>query len=417
MDIKAYIEDMAKRGKKAARQMALVDTNTKNNALILCASMLEANSENILKANNIDMEKAKKSGMSEAFLDRLLLTKKRIEDMADGLRQVSELKDPIGETVKMWKRPNGLEIGQIRVPLGLIGIIYESRPNVTADAAGLCLKSGNAVILRGGSEAVNSNTAIAETLMEAASEAGIPYDVIQLIEIPDREAVEVMLVLNQYIDVLIPRGGAGLIRHIVDNAKVPVIQTGIGNCHVYVDKSADFKMAEEIVVNAKTQRPGVCNAMESLLVHKDVAADFLPEMLSRLANLGVEIRGCEETRSIYKDCKTATDTDYATEFDDLILSVKVVDSIDDAIEHITKYGTGHSEAIITENYTMARKFLKEVDAAAVYVNASTRFTDGFEFGFGAEIGISTQKLHARGPMGLTELTTIKNVIYGSGQIR
>lgn len=337
--------------------------------------------------------------------------------MANGLRSVAMLNDPVGEGVKMWKRPNGLNIMQVRVPLGVVGIIYEARPNVTSDAVGLCLKSGNAVILKGGSEAINSNRIIVEVLKNGLEKAGLDTDIIQFIDTKDRDAVKHLMKLNDYVDVLIPRGGAGLINFVVENSSVPVIETGVGNCHIYVDRDADFKMATDIIINAKVQRPGVCNAAESLLVHKDIAKEFLPIICKELTKHNVEIRGCKKTREIVDYVLEATEEDYKTEYLDLIISVKVVDSIDDAIEHINRYGTKHSEAIVTNDYFSGQKFVNSIDAAAVYINASTRFTDGFEYGFGAEIGISTQKMHARGPMGLEALTSIKYIVLGSGQIR
>lgn len=417
MEIKNYVEEKAMLAKEASRSMAHAGTDIKNRALFSMADALKSKIDEILYANKKDMDEGSKMGLSKALLDRLLLNEKRVKDMAEGLRQVAALPDPVGEVLKMWKRPNGLQIGQIRVPIGVIGIIYEARPNVTVDASALCIKSGNAVILRGGSEAINSNRAISNIISSAAEDAGLPKGCIQLIETTDREAVNAMMKMNKYFDLLIPRGGAGLIKTVVENSTIPVIETGVGNCHVYVDKDADLKMAEKIVINAKTQRPGVCNAMETLLVHKDIAGVWLPELCERLKFLGVEIRGCIETKKMIPWANLATENDYANEFLDLILAVKVVDSIDEAIEHIYRYGTKHSESIITKNYFNAQRFLREVDAAAVYVNASTRFTDGYEFGFGAEIGISTQKMHARGPMGLNELTTTKYIIYGEGQIR
>lgn len=403
--------------KKAAYKLANLDTEAKDRALLAMAGALVVRQGEIIAANSEDLKRGEEKGLSKAMLDRLMLNEKRIGDMAEGLRQVAALPDPVGEVLSMWNRPNGLQMGQIRVPLGVVGIIYEARPNVTVDAAALCLKSGNAVILRGGSEAINSNKAITRIIAEAAEEQGVPQGAIQLIENTDREAVTMLLRLNQYLDVIIPRGGAGLIKHVVENASVPVIETGVGNCHVYVDKEAELNMAAEIVINAKCQRPAVCNAMETLLVHRDSAAELLPGLAAKLQERGVEIRGCAETRKLVPGAKEATDQDYATEFLDLILAVRVVPDIDTALEHIQTFGSKHSEAIITNNYFTSRRFLQEVDAAAVYVNASTRFTDGFEFGFGAEIGISTQKLHARGPMGLKELTTIKYIVYGEGQIR
>jgi glutamate-5-semialdehyde dehydrogenase len=417
MDIREHVIEKARSARSAARRMGSLGAEEKNSILIAMAEALENNKERISKANAEDIENGEKAGLSKALLDRLLLDDKRIMGMAEGLRQVASLQDPIGEGVSSFKRPNGLEISQIRVPLGVVGIIYEARPNVTVDAAGLCLKSGNAVLLRGGSEAINSNLEIVDIISKAAEEAGLPKGAIQLIETTDREAVNVMLRLKDYLDVLIPRGGAGLIRMVVDNATVPVIETGVGNCHVYVDAEGDLAMAENIVINAKTQRPAVCNAMETLLVHKSVAKDFLPGMAEKLKALGVELRGCPEAKAILTDINGASEEDWGEEFLDLILAVKVVESVDEALEHIYKYGTKHSEAIITNNYLTSRRFQREVDAAAVYVNASTRFTDGSEFGFGAEIGISTQKIHARGPMGLKELTTTKYVINGEGQVR
>ncbi|TDT62745.1 glutamate-5-semialdehyde dehydrogenase [Fonticella tunisiensis] len=417
MDIRQYVVDKAKKAKTAGRQMAGISTAVKNSALYAMADALEANADKILFANEKDIEIGKKAGLSKALLDRLLLNEGRIKDMAEGLRQVASLADPVGEIVRMWTRPNGLQIGQIRVPLGVVGIIYEARPNVTVDAAGLCLKAGNTVLLRGGSEAIHSNIEIVNIITEAAIGKGLPDGCIQLIEITDREAANIMMRLNGYLDVLIPRGGAGLIRSVVENATVPVIETGVGNCHVYVDSDADLTMAENIVINAKTQRPAVCNAMEKLLVHEDIADKFLPTIGEKLTALGVELRGCPRTCEILPGIKPALEEDWEREYLDLVLAIKVVKTLDEALEHIYIYGTKHSEAIITNSYVNSRRFLKEVDAAAVYVNASTRFTDGFEFGFGAEIGISTQKLHARGPMGLKELTTTKYIIYGEGQIR
>ena len=417
MTMKQELEQKGAQAKKAARQLAFLASGIKNQALYAMAESLEKKMADILLANARDMEAARKQGLSNALLDRLLLTEARIAGMADGLRQTAALPDPIGEVPGMWKRPNGLEIGKIRVPLGVIGIIYEARPNVTADAVGLCLKAGNAVILRGGSEAILSNIAIVRILAEAAEAAGIPSGAVNLIEITDRAAVDHMLKMNRYLDVIIPRGGAGLIRTVVENSSVPVIETGSGVCHTYVDATADLSMAQAIAFNAKVSRPGVCNSMETLLVHEAVAASFLPAMLERYRAAGVELRGCEETRRYHPAVLQATEEDWSTEYHDLILSVKVVSSIDEAIDHIDQYSTRHSEAIVTSDYFNARRFQREVDAAAVYVNASTRFTDGCEFGFGAEIGISTQKLHARGPMGLPELTSIKYIIFGDGQIR
>ncbi|HEY5525489.1 MAG TPA: glutamate-5-semialdehyde dehydrogenase [Clostridium sp.] len=409
--------EMGKRAKEASYILMNATTTEKDNALNKMAEKLLTYSERILKENKKDLQIAMDKGTSKAMLDRLSLDESRIEAMADGLRQLIGLADPIGEVTFMWRRPNGLQIGKQRVPLGVIGIIYESRPNVTCDAAGLCLKAGNAVVLRGGSEAINSNMAIANALAEGIKEAGLPEHCLQLVEDTSREVATEMMKLNDYIDVLIPRGGAGLIQAVVKNATVPIIETGTGNCHVYVDSNADLEMAKNIVINAKTSRPSVCNAEEKLIVHESRAAEFLPIVIKALREKNVEVRGDERVMSIVNDIKSATEEDWGKEYLDYIISIKMVSSIDEAIAHINKYGTGHSEAIITKDYDNSQRFLQRVDAAAVYVNASTRFTDGCEFGFGAEIGISTQKLHARGPMGLNELTTNKYIIYGSGQIR
>jgi glutamate-5-semialdehyde dehydrogenase len=351
------------------------------------------------------------------MVDRLLLNDQRIQVMSKGLREVAALPDPVGEVMRMWKRPNNLQIGKVRVPIGVIGIIYESRPNVTADAASLCLKAGNAVVLRGGSEAIHSNAAIARILSESAKEAGVPVEAIQFIEFPDREAVMHLLKMDRYLDLIIPRGGEGLIRTVSENSTIPVIKHDKGVCHTYVDRYADLRMAESITMNAKCQRPGVCNAMETLLVHEAIAGAFLTRMGKRLLEAGVEIRGCPRTRELITESIDVSEEDWTTEYNDLILSVRVVDSLPQAIEHITQYGSQHSEAIVTQDYARARRFLTEVDASAVYVNASTRFTDGYEFGLGAEIGISTNRLHARGPMGLEDLTSYKFIIFGDGQIR
>ena len=405
------------RAKEASYELMNATTTQKNEALLKMAEKLLANSKEILIENKKDLDKAIERGTSEAMLDRLKLDEKRLSDMADGLRQVVALADPVGEVTSMWKRPNGLQIGKQRVPMGVIGIIYEARPNVTCDAAGLCLKTGNAVILRGGSEAINSNIAIVKALVEGIKEAGLPEYSLQLVEDTSREVATEMMRLNEYIDVLIPRGGAGLIQAVVKNATVPVIETGTGNCHVYVDKYADLEMAKSIVINAKTTRPAVCNAEEKLLVNEEIADKFIPIIVSALKEKNVRIIGDEKVRNIVQDIDEATDEDWGKEYLDFIIAVKIVKNVDEAISHINKYGSGHSEAIITENYSNSQRFLQRVDAAAVYVNASTRFTDGSEFGFGAEIGISTQKLHARGPMGLTELTTTKYIIYGNGQVR
>jgi len=408
---------MGEKAKKASYKLSVLSSTEKNHALQKIAARLLEKGDEILKANALDIENAKEKGITGALIDRLTLNSERIKAMAEGVEQIVSLPDPVGEVVSMWRRPNGLQIGQQRVPIGVIGIIYEARPNVTVDAAALCLKSGNAVILRGGSEAINSNKAIVSIIKGALDEAQMPDGAVQLVEDTSRETVNEMMKLNKYIDVLIPRGGAGLIQSVVQNSTIPVIATGEGNCHVYVDGDADLEMGERIIVNAKTQRPGVCNAAETLLVDEAIAERFIPRALKTLRDLNVEIRGCKRTLELFSDAKPATEEDWSTEYLGYILAVKVVKGIDEAIEHINRYGTHHSEAIVTENYSKAQRFLREVDASAVYVNASTRFTDGFEFGFGAEIGISNQKLHARGPMGLKELTTTKYIIYGSGQIR
>lgn len=403
--------------KAAARQMAVLASDVKDRALHAMADALEANKARILEANALDVDQAKARGITGALIDRLTLNEQRVRDMAEGLRQVAALPDPVGEVLRGWVRPNGMRVSKVRVPLGVVGIIYEARPNVTVDAAGLCLKAGNAVVLRGGSEAIRSNTAIAEVISDAAQAAGLPHGAINLIESTDRSAAVEMMQLHGLIDVLIPRGGAGLIRSVVENAKVPVIETGTGNCHIFVAASADLDTAEALLINAKTQRPGVCNAVETLLVHEAVAEEFLPRAAQALTDRGVTLRGCERARQIVPAMERATEEDWATEYLDLILAVRVVPSFDAAVEHISRYGTGHSEAIVTRDYREAERFTQCVDAAAVYVNASTRFTDGGQFGFGAEIGISTQKLHARGPMGLDELTTVKYVVHGDGHIR
>lgn len=402
---------------KAACALGVVSAAVKNKALLAMADALLAKTDFIIEANDRDMQAARENGMKESMQDRLRLTPERIEGMAEGLRQVAALPDPVGNVIGGQTLANGLKITKVRVPLGVIGIIYEARPNVTADAIGLCLKSGNAVVLKGGSEAMQSNMAVAGVLTEAAEAAGIPQGAIQFIDTADRAAVTALIKLNDFVDVVIPRGGAGLIKAVVQNATVPVIETGSGVCHTYVDAAADCAIARKIAFNAKVQRPSVCNAMETLLVHKDVAGKFLPQMLDEYFKAGVTVFGCQATQEFDERVQPATEEDWATEYGDLRLSVKIVESIDEALEHIAKYGTKHSECIVTEDYNAARKFQDCVDAAAVYVNASTRFTDGFEFGFGAEIGISTQKLHARGPMALPELTSYKFLINGSGQTR
>ena len=411
------VKAKAQAAKQAAAKLAVTSTAVKNAALLAMAAALEAQQAEILASNERDMTAAAAKGMKSSMLDRLKLTAERISGMADGLRQVAGLADPVGNVIDGKTLPNGLHITKIRVPLGVIGIIYEARPNVTADAAGLCLKSGNAVILKGGSEAMESNKTVAAILAQAAEGAGIPAGSIQFIDTSDRQAVQDLIHMNGLVDVVIPRGGAGLIQAVVRNASVPVIETGAGVCHTYVDKDADVEMAMKIAFNAKVQRPSVCNAMETLLVHKDIADKFLPMMLMMYNSSAVEIRGDEAVQEYSGQVHPATEEDWSTEYGDLRLSVKIVDSIEEAMAHIAKYGTGHSECIVTNNYQAAQLFQYTVDAAAVYVNASTRFTDGNEFGFGAEIGISTQKLHARGPMALPELTSTKYLINGNGQVR
>lgn len=416
-DIEKIVCDQARAAKAAARRLAVTASPVKDAALRAMADALEKNAAAILAANAEDMAAAQEKGTPRAMLDRLMLDEKRIRGMADGLRQTAMLPDPIGEGEMETIRPNGLEIRRVKVPIGVIGIIYEARPNVTADAAALCLKSGNAVLLRGGSEALKSNRAISGILAEAAEKEGVPKGAIQFIDSPSRDAVGVMMNLTGLLDVIIPRGGAGLIQRVVTESVVPVIETGAGICHTFVDAGADLDMALRIALNAKTSRPAVCNAMETLLVHQDEAKAFLPKMAKAMREKSVELRGDAAARAVVPDMEEASDEDWATEYDDLILSVKVVKDIDEAIDHINRYNTGHSETIVTNDLNHAHRFQREVDAAAVYVNASTRFTDGFEFGFGAEIGISTQKLHARGPMGLNELTSTKYMIFGEGQIR
>lgn len=411
------VQAKAQAAKQAAAKLAVTSTAVKNAALLAMAAALEAQQSEILAANERDMTAAAAKGMKSSMLDRLKLTAERISGMADGLRQVAGLADPVGNVIDGKTLPNGLHITKIHVPLGVIGIIYEARPNVTADAAGLCLKSGNAVILKGGSEAMESNKTVAAILAQAAEGAGIPAGSIQFIDTSDRQAVQDLIHMNGLVDVVIPRGGAGLIQAVVRNASVPVIETGAGVCHTYVDKDADVEMAMKIAFNAKVQRPSVCNAMETLLVHKDIADKFLPMMLMMYNSSAVEIRGDKAVQEYSGQVHPATEEDWSTEYGDLRLSVKIVDSIEEAMAHIAKYGTGHSECIVTDNYQAAQLFQYTVDAAAVYVNASTRFTDGNEFGFGAEIGISTQKLHARGPMALPELTSTKYLINGNGQVR
>jgi glutamate-5-semialdehyde dehydrogenase len=408
---------IGKKARKAAGQLAHLNTEQKNRILAMVADLLEKYTDSILEANTKDLEQGREMGLKGAIVDRLTLTGDRISGMAEGLREIVQLEDPIGEIDEMKKRPNGLLIGKKRVPLGVVGVIYESRPNVTADVAGLCIKTGNVCILRGGKEAYQSNHSITKIFHEAIGACGLDPDMVQLVQNTARESAVAMMKLNEYLDILIPRGGAGLIQAVVQNSTVPVIETGVGNCHVYIDESADLEKAVSIVYNAKTHRPGVCNAAESLLVHEGVAEEMLPAIGRSLTEGGVQIRGDEVTCRLIPEAIPATSEDWATEYLDLVISSRVVKSVEEAVDHIYQYGSQHSECIVTENYSRAQYFLDRVDAAAVYVNASTRFTDGFEFGYGAEIGISTQKLHARGPMGLKELTTNKYVIYGSGQVR
>lgn len=412
-----YIQTLGQQAKEAEIQIAQLSTKVKNEILIKSAKALLNNCQNILDINKEDVEKAKTSGVKDAFIDRLTLTEKRISDMADGLRQIASLNDPVGEFLYGKTLPNGLIIQQKRVPLGVIAIIFESRPNVTADAFGLCLKSGNAVILRGGKEAIKTNIAIVNIFKNILKECGINENAVQIVENTSHEIANELMKAHEYVDVLIPRGSARLINTVINNSTVPCIQTGVGNCHIFVDESAKLDDAVNIIVNAKTQRPGVCNAVETLLIHKNVASSVLPNIGKELQARNVEIRGDETVRQYITNSIPATEEDWATEYEDYIVAIKVVEDLDEVIKHIAKYGTKHSESIITENYSNAQRFLNEVDAAAVYVNASTRFTDGGQFGFGAEIGISTQKLHARGPMGLKELTTTKYVIMGNGQVR
>ncbi len=413
----SMIEEICIKAKAAAFEMGKLSADAKNNALCRMANALEANAEKILAANKIDVEAAKARGLKASLLDRLALDQKKIQTMARELREVSALPDPIGTYLATWTRPNGLIISQIRVPMGVVGVIYESRPNVTSDSAGICIKSGNAVILRGGSDALHSNVAIGEVLREALVGTNVPADAIQIVNSPDRKAAEELMSMRRYIDVLVPRGGADLINTVVEKSRIPVIETGTGNCHVYVEKDADLEKATPIVINAKVQRPGVCNAAEKLIVHSGIAKSYLPVIIAELRKNGVEVRGDEATQKIAPDVKAATEQDWYTEYLDLIIGIKVVDNLDEAIAHINKYGTHHSDSIVTASFDKAMRFLKEVDSAAVYWNASTRFTDGNQFGLGAEIGISTQKLHARGPMSVQHLTTTKYVVLGDGQIR
>jgi glutamate-5-semialdehyde dehydrogenase len=411
------LENIAKKAKEVSRKLAIIDSETKNNILRRMADLLEERSSSIIEGNKKDVEEAKKAKLNPVLIDRLTLDAKRIKAMADGLRVVAGLADPIGDVIKTWKRPNGLSISKIRVPIGVILIIYESRPNVTVDSAGLCFKSGNCVILRGGKESINSNRVLVNVLHEALQENNLDKDCIQFIDTPDRSAVTVLLKMAQYIDLVIPRGGEQLIRVVVEESRIPVIKHYKGICHVYVDKYADIDMAEKIVINSKVQRPGVCNAMETLLVHKDIAKEFLPKVAQSLRSHKVELRGCEESRKIVSDMIAAKEDDWSTEYLDLILSIKIVKDLDGAILHINNYGSMHSDSIITQDAIRADKFVKEIDSACIFINASTRFSDGGEFGMGAEIGISTDKIHARGPMGLEELTSYKYMVKGKGQIR
>jgi len=411
------IEEICKKAKAASKQLAQLSDEQKNRALCLMADSLEESAPKILEENQKDVKEARAKGIKEALIDRLVLGQKRVDSMANDLRGLTKLVDPVNEIVKTWTRPNGLIIGQMRVPLGVIGIIYESRPNVTSEASGLCIKAGNAIILRGGSDAIRSNLAIGKALREALKKAEVNENAIQVVPVTDRSIAEKMMTMRQYIDVLIPRGGAGLIKTVVEKSTVPVIETGTGNCHIYVEPDADLKRAIDIVINAKCQRPGVCNAAEKLLIHKDVDKQFLFDVVSALNLNGVEVRACEKTMKIMPNLKPATEEDWYTEFLDLIIGIKIVENTQEAIDHINKYGTNHSESILTADFNKALKFIRDVDSAAVYWNSSTRFTDGNQFGMGAEIGISTQKLHARGPMSIRELTTTKFFILGRGHIR
>ena len=417
MDIKAYVLKKAKAAKEGARLLARASSKEKNNALLKMADALKKRKAELIKENKKDIAFAEKKGLSKAMIDRLALNDKRINEMAQGLIEVAALPDPVGEVIKMWQRPNGMVVGKMRVPIGVIGIIYESRPNVTADATSLCLKAGNAVILRGGSEAINSNKAIVKILRDAAKTAGLDENAITFIDIPEREAVMEMLKLEGIIDLIIPRGGEGLIRTVTANSRIPVLKHYKGICHIFVDRAADLKMAEDICFNAKVQRPGTCNAMETMLVDKKIAKAFLPSMIKRFKDAKVSLKGCPETRKIDKSIAAVKEEDFYMEYLDLILNVKVVKDMDEAIDHIAKYGSAHSDSIVTENYEKAMRFLREVDSSAVFVNASTRLNDGYQFGLGAEIGISTDKIHARGPMGLEELTCTKFIVLGDGQIR
>ncbi|MCC6543696.1 MAG: glutamate-5-semialdehyde dehydrogenase [Nitrospirae bacterium] len=417
MDIKNYIDEKGKKAREGSRSLATLSTAVKNSALMCMADAIEAGADRLKRENQKDIKAGGEKSLSAALIDRLTLNDKRISEMAQGLREVAALPDPVGEVTRMWRRPNGMQVGKVRVPIGVIGIIYESRPNVTADSAGLCIKSGNSVFLRGGSEAIHSNKAIAETLIDAGLKAGLPEGAITLVDIVEREAVMAMLKLDNYIDLIIPRGGEELIRTVSANSTIPVIKHYKGICHTYVDDDADVRMAQDICFNAKVQRPGTCNAMETMLIHKGIAGKVLPDLIERLRKAGVELRGCSRMRLIDSTIRLAEDEDWSTEYLALILNIKVVDDMAEALRHIETYGSQHSEAIVTNNHKKAMQFLSEVDAAAVFVNASTRLHDGGQFGLGAEIGISTTRIHARGPMGLEELTSMKFIVFGDGQVR
>ena len=417
MSVKGMIEKMAKDAKAASSLLRKVERGEKDAVLKLMARRLGKRKEDIQKENKKDLSLAKEKGLSSAMIDRLTLDDRTIESMAEGLREVVALPDPVGEVTGMWKRPNGLVVGRVRIPLGVIGFIYESRPNVTVDAAGLCLKSGNAVILKGGSEAIQSNLILADILREALEETGLPQEAIQVVPTTEREAVGILLSQEEHVDIIIPRGGEGLIRFVTERSRIPVLKHYKGVCHIYVDEFADLEIASQVCFNAKVQRPGVCNAMETMLVHERIADDFLPTMAKRLQDAGVEIRGCPKTSALVSGTKPVEESDWPAEFLDLILSIKIVSTMDEALDHIEKYGSNHTEAIITKDYNRSQRFLTEVDSSVVLVNASTRFNDGFQLGLGAEIGINTSKLHAFGPMGLEELTTTKFVVYGDGQVR
>jgi glutamate-5-semialdehyde dehydrogenase len=417
IDVRELVETRARAARDAARSLALASARVKSEALLAMARGIEEKAPAILEANRADLERARGQGHPRAFLDRLTLTDARVEDMATGIRQVAALPDPVGETVRGWRRPNGIEIAKVRVPLGVVGFIYESRPNVTADAAALCVKSGNACVLRGGREALESNGVIAAILGKGLEKAGLPAEALGFVDVPDREAVEILITLDRYVDLIVPRGGEAFVRLVAERATIPILKHDKGLCHVYVDADADLHMAADIAVNAKAQRPGVCNAMETLLVHADVAAAFLPAVATRFRAAGVELRGCPRTCELVPEARPAVEADWDTEYLDLVLSIRVVPSFDEAIAHVRRHGSGLAEAIVTRDYLRARRFVAEIDAACVLVNASTRLVDGNQFGMGAELGISTSKLHARGPVGVEELTTTKFVVTGSGQIR